>query len=124
MIAAIHAILETRKQEGTMSVQIAILAPTEILARQHFASSMKLLSSFGITSDFLVGGLTPKQKNDVKARLKNGDISVIIGTHALIEDTVHFENLALTIIDEQHRFGVEQRRALEQYSSSIKTSEK
>ncbi len=124
MIAAIHAILETRKQEGTMPVQIAILAPTEILARQHFASSMKLLSSFGITSDFLVGGLTPKQKTDVKARLKNGDISVIIGTHALIEDTVHFENLAFTIVDEQHRFGVEQRRALEQYSSSIKTSEK
>jgi len=53
----------------------------------------------------------------VKARLKNGDLSVVIGTHALIEDTVHFENLALTIVDEQHRFGVEQRRALEQYSS-------
>ena len=85
-------------------VQIAILAPTEILARQHFASSMKLLAEFGITSDFLVGGLTPKQKTDVKFRLKNGDISVIIGTHALIEDTVHFENLTFTIVDEQHRF--------------------
>ncbi len=78
---------------------------------------MNLLSDFGITSDFLVGGLSPKQKKDVKFRLKNGDLSVVIGTHALIEDDVHFENLALTIIDEQHRFGVEQRRALEQYSS-------
>jgi len=104
-------------QEGTIGIQVAILAPTEILARQHFVSSMKLLAEFGITSDFLVGGLTPKQKTDVKSRLRNGDISVIIGTHALIEDTVHFENLAFTIVDEQHRFGVEQRRALEQYSS-------
>ncbi|NDK19357.1 ATP-dependent DNA helicase RecG [Candidatus Gracilibacteria bacterium] len=117
MIAAIHAILESRKIPGNIPIQVAILAPTEILARQHFASSMNLLSSFGITSDFLVGGLTSKQKTDVKARLKNGDLSVVIGTHALIEDTVHFENLALTIVDEQHRFGVEQRRALEQYSS-------
>ncbi len=117
MIAAIHAILESRKMNGALPIQVAILAPTEILARQHFASSMNLLSGFGITSDFLVGGLTPKQKTDVKARLKNGDLSVVIGTHALIEDTVHFENLAFTIVDEQHRFGVEQRRALEQYSS-------
>jgi ATP-dependent DNA helicase RecG len=78
---------------------------------------MNLLSGFGITSDFLVGGLTPKQKTDIKSRLKNGDLSVLIGTHALIEDTVHFENLGFTIVDEQHRFGVEQRRALEQYSS-------
>ena len=54
MIAAIHTILESRKQEGKLSVQVAILAPTEILARQHFASSMNLLRSFGITSDFLV----------------------------------------------------------------------
>jgi len=117
MIAAIHAILESRKIPWNIPIQVAILAPTEILARQHFASSMNLLSSFWITSDFLVGGLTSKQKTDVKARLKNGDLSVVIGTHALIEDTVHFENLALTIVDEQHRFGVEQRRALEQYSS-------
>lgn len=124
MIAAIHAILESRKIEGMIPVQVAILAPTEILARQHFASSMNLLASFGITSDFLVGGLTMRQKTDVKSRLKNGDISVIIGTHALIEDTVQFENLGLTIVDEQHRFGVEQRRALEQYSSPVKTSEK
>ncbi len=115
MIAAIHAILEGRKNKKW--IQVAILAPTEILARQHFASSMNLLADFGITSDFLVGWLTPRQKTDVKLRLKNGDISVIIGTHALIEDTVQFENLALTIVDEQHRFWVEQRRALEQYSS-------
>ena len=58
-----------------------------------------------------------KQKTDVKFRLKNGDLSVVIGTHALIEEGVHFQNLGLTIIDEQHRFGVEQRRTLEQYSS-------
>lgn len=78
---------------------------------------MDLLASFGITSDFLVGGLTPKQKTDVKFRLRNGDLSVVIGTHALLEEDVHFQNLGFTIIDEQHRFGVEQRRALEQYSS-------
>lgn len=115
MIAAIHAILESRKNGN--EIQVVILAPTEILARQHFASSMNLLANFGITSDFLVGGLTPKQKTDVKFRLKNGDISVVIGTHALLEEDVHFHNLGLTIIDEQHRFGVEQRKVLEQYSS-------
>lgn len=119
MVAAIHAILESQKQEGRNPIQVAILAPTEILARQHFASSMNLLANFGITSDFLVGGLTPKQKTDVKFRLKNGDLSVVIGTHALLEDDVHFHNLGFTIIDEQHRFGVEQRRALEQYSSHV-----
>lgn len=115
LIAAIHAILESQKTG--QGIQVAILAPTEILARQHFASSMEFLSGFGITSDLLVGGLSPKQKKDIKARLRNGDISVIIGTHALLEDDVHFHSLGLTIVDEQHRFGVEQRRVLEQYSS-------
>ncbi|MDP2104218.1 MAG: DEAD/DEAH box helicase, partial [Candidatus Gracilibacteria bacterium] len=112
LIAAIHAILGSQKRG--QGIQVAILAPTEILARQHFASSMELLSGFSITSDLLVGGLSPKQKKDIKSRLKNGDISVIIGTHALLEDDVHFHSLGLTIVDEQHRFGVEQRRALEQ----------
>lgn len=115
LIAAIHAILQGKKLG--QDIQVAFLAPTEILTRQHFASSMKLLWYFGLTSDILVGGLTPKQKLAAKARLKNGETSLIIWTHALLEDSVHFKNLGFTIIDEQHRFGVEQRRALEQYSS-------
>lgn len=77
----------------------------------------KLLGTFGITSDLLVGSLTAKQKEAAKERLKRGEVSVIIGTHALLEEDVHFRRLGFTIIDEQHRFGVEQRKVLEQYAS-------
>jgi ATP-dependent DNA helicase RecG len=93
------------------------MVPTEILARQHFASTQELLSHYNITSDLLVGSLGAKQKKEAQARLKSGQTQVIIGTHALIQDDVHFKNLAFVIIDEQHRFGVEQRKALEQYAN-------
>ena len=111
LIAAIHAIQKTK------NIQVAFMVPTEILARQHFASTQELLSHYGITSDLLVGSLGSKQKKEVQARLKNGQTQIIIGTHALIQDNVHFKNLAFVIIDEQHRFGVEQRKALEQYAN-------
>lgn len=95
------------------------MVPTEILARQHFASIQELLSHYNISSDLLVGSLGAKQKKEAQARLKSGQTQVIVGTHALIQDDVHFQNLAFVIIDEQHRFGVEQRKALEQYANFI-----
>jgi ATP-dependent DNA helicase RecG len=109
-LATLHAITEKR-------IQVAIMAPTEILARQHFESWEKTFGWHGISVDLLVGSLTGKQKETSKQRLKSGETSLIIWTHALIEDTVHFHNLGLVIIDEQHRFGVNQRKYLENYGS-------
>lgn len=80
------------------------MVPTEILARQHFASIQELLSHYNITSDLLVGSLSGAQKKAAQARLKNGETQVVIGTHALIQDDVHFKKLGFVIIDEQHRF--------------------
>jgi ATP-dependent DNA helicase RecG len=94
-------------------IQIAIMAPTEILARQHFISTQKLLIEFQLTSHLLVGSTTAKQKKDIKQELKAGHVDVIIGTHALVQEDVYFSNLGFVIIDEQHRFGVKQREVLE-----------
>ena len=112
LICAMHAMLTSKN-----NLQVAFMVPTEILARQHFASIQELLSHYQITSDLLVGSLSASQKKTAQARLKNGETQIIIGTHALIQDDVHFKNLGFVIIDEQHRFGVEQRKALEQYAS-------
>lgn len=93
------------------------MAPTEILARQHFAGNEAWLMELGITSDLLVGSLTTRIKEDARERLKSGQTNIIFGTHALIQDDVRFHRLGLVIIDEQHRFGVEQRKILEEYLS-------
>jgi len=90
------------------------MAPTEILARQHFASTQNLLIEFGLTSHLLVGSTTAKQKKEIKQALKTGNLDVVIGTHALVQEDVFFHNLGFVIIDEQHRFGVKQREVLEQ----------
>ncbi len=92
--------------------QGAIMAPTEILAIQHFNTLTKQLSPFGIRVEKLTSSLTAKQKREVTERLKKGEIDVVCGTHALIENNVEFKNLALVVTDEQHRFGVSQRAAL------------
>ena len=92
--------------------QVAVMVPTAILAKQHYENFKKLLSNFDITCELLVGGITKKQKEDILERLKNGDINVIIGTHALIEENVEFQKLGLVVTDEQHRFGVRQRGIL------------
>ncbi len=92
--------------------QAAFMAPTEILAEQHFSSLTKLLEPLGIKLDILTGGLTAKQKREAQARLKTGETQLVIGTHALISDSVEFDDLGLIIADEQHRFGVQQRAAL------------
>ena len=92
--------------------QSALMAPTEILAEQHFTSLNKLFEPMGITVALLTGSMTPKQKRIVRERLEAGDIQIIVGTHALLTDATVFRNLGLVIADEQHRFGVAQRSKL------------
>ncbi|MCT4508199.1 MAG: ATP-dependent DNA helicase RecG [Tepidibacter sp.] len=94
------------------SYQAAMMAPTEILAEQHFNSLNEILSKFDINIGLLVGSLTKKQKMDVLRKTKEGEIDILIGTHALIEDGVEFKKLGMVITDEQHRFGVRQRNKL------------
>ncbi|WP_455538439.1 ATP-dependent DNA helicase RecG [Terrisporobacter sp.] len=92
--------------------QGALMAPTEILASQHYDSFKEILESFDIKSELLVGSLTKKQKEKVLEKVKNQEVDILIGTHALIEDKVEFKNLGMVITDEQHRFGVRQRGRL------------
>ena len=89
--------------------QVAIMAPTAILAKQHLENFRKMLGQFNINCELLVSGLTKKQKEDILERLKTGEIDILIGTHALLEDNVEFKKLGFVITDEQHRFGVRQR---------------
>jgi ATP-dependent DNA helicase RecG len=92
--------------------QVAVLAPTEILATQHYLYFKKLFQKLGYTVGLLTGSNTAKVKAGWKKLLRAGLIRMIVGTHALLEDDVLFQNLGLAIVDEQHRFGVEQRMAL------------
>ena len=92
--------------------QMAIMAPTSILATQHLESFEAVLSKYGIKCELLLGNTSKKKKEDILERLKNGDIDVIIGTHSLLEENVVFKNLGLVITDEQHRFGVRQRSTI------------
>ncbi|MEG1255235.1 ATP-dependent DNA helicase RecG [Clostridium sp.] len=89
--------------------QCAMMAPTEILAKQHYYEAEKLYDSFNIRVELLTGSTTEKNKSIIKEKLFRGEIDLIIGTHALIEDNVQFNNLGLIVTDEQHRFGVGQR---------------
>ncbi len=92
--------------------QTCIMAPTEVLARQHYANITKYLSGTGVRCELLIGSVTKAARRPVHEGLRDGSVGIIIGTHALIEDEVKFKNLGLAIIDEQHRFGVEQRAKL------------
>ncbi|WP_407942277.1 ATP-dependent DNA helicase RecG [Microaerobacter geothermalis] len=94
--------------------QGALMVPTEILAEQHYQSLHSLLSPHGIEVALLTGSATPRQRKDILGQLQMGLIDVLIGTHALIQEDVSFRRLGLVITDEQHRFGVEQRRILRQ----------
>ncbi len=96
-------------------IQAAVMAPTEILARQHFASMEKMLIEFGLTSHLLVWSTTASQRKVIKADMKAGNVDVVIGTHALVQDDVYFANLGFVVVDEQHRFGVKQREILEKW---------
>ena len=112
LIASIHTILESK-------TQVAIMVPTEILATQHFNSIQNLLKKYNISSHLLTWSTKTKQKNLIKEDIKNGNIDIIIWTHALLQNDVIFNNLWLVIIDEQHRFGVKQREILESCFDNI-----
>ena len=97
--------------------QVCLMAPTEVLANQHYANILKYLAPTGVKAVLLTGSTGTKARREIHAGLEDGSIGLIIGTHALIEDTVVFRNLGLAIIDEQHRFGVDQRARLWQKTS-------
>ena len=92
--------------------QAALMAPTEILAEQHYQSLGRLLSPLGIRTELLTGSMTVKEKRLARERIAAGEVQLIVGTHALLSDTTHFDNLGVVITDEQHRFGVGQRAKL------------
>ena len=94
--------------------QVALMAPTELLAQQHQAKLHDLLTSQGIRVESLTGQLKSQAQHQVQKRIANGEIALVIGTHALIQERVSFKTLGLVIIDEQHRFGVAQRLSLHQ----------
>lgn len=89
--------------------QAAIMAPTAILATQHLENFQKMLANLNIRYELLISGITKKKKGEILERLVNGEIDILIGTHALIEENVVFKKLGLVVTDEQHRFGVKQR---------------
>lgn len=101
--------------------QCALMAPTEILAVQHYEGLSKMLSSAGINVRLLTGSTKAKEKREIKASLMEGEIDLLIGTHAIIQNDVEFESLGLVITDEQHRFGVKQRAALAEKGEGIHT---
>ena len=107
MVAAAAAYLAIRNGH-----QAALMAPTEILAEQHYESLGRLLSPMGIRTCLLTGSLTPKQKKDTRTMIETGQVDLVIGTHALVSDATVFADLGLVIADEQHRFGVAQRSKL------------
>lgn len=101
--------------------QATMMAPTEILATQHYESLLKILAPAGINIRLLTGSTPAKEKKEIKKALFDGEIDLIIGTHALIQNDVEFKNLALVITDEQHRFGVKQRAQLAEKGEDVHT---
>lgn len=99
---------------GTNGYQGAMMAPTEVLAKQHYASIKELFTEYHISLkvELLTGSMTAKEKRESYERIASGEANIIVGTHALIQDKVEYKNLALVVTDEQHRFGVKQREKL------------
>ncbi len=92
--------------------QACLMAPTEILANQHFEGITELIEGMGLNVQLLTGSVKTKKRREIHEQLENGELHILIGTHALIEDKVKFKNLGFVVIDEQHRFGVQQRSKL------------
>jgi ATP-dependent DNA helicase RecG len=132
---AAYATVNTRPQGQSFgTLQVAYMAPTEILAKQHFESFIKYFENFPINIGLITGSgcfkfpskvrrdqATPISRAQLLKWVANGEIPVVIGTHALIQKSVHFKHLALVVIDEQHRFGTNQRRALAKKESASRT---
>jgi ATP-dependent DNA helicase RecG len=108
-VVALHAMLRAVEHDA----QAALMAPTETLAEQHFATVQRLLGAENVRCELLSGSTPGKRRAEIVGRLASGELSLIVGTHALIEPDVRFRELAVAVIDEQHRFGVRQRAALE-----------
>ena len=98
--------------------QSVLMAPTEILARQHYESSKKLFSKYNIKVELLVGSLKESEKKVIREKIENGEVDIIIGTHAVFQEKVVYKNLGFVITDEQHRFGVKQRLLLSKKSKN------
>ncbi|NPA53289.1 MAG: ATP-dependent DNA helicase RecG [Aquificae bacterium] len=111
-IAASYAVALNKKQT-------AVMAPTEILAQQHYKNFKNILEKKGVNVVLLTGSLSAKEKREVYRQIESGEADVVVGTHALIQDELKFKNLALVIVDEQHRFGVVQRKALIEKSHKV-----
>ena len=107
MVAAASAYLAVKN-----NAQAALMVPTQILAEQHYASLSRLLEPLGIRTALLTGSGTPKQKQQIRYAIEQGQVDLVIGTHALVSQSTVFRNLGLVITDEQHRFGVGQRSRL------------
>lgn len=103
--AAIHVAVKN-------GAQAALMAPTEILARQHLVNLQRYLFPLGVKTELLTGSMTAGERRTARARLQSGEADLAVGTHALIQDGVEFRDLGLAVIDEEHRFGVAQRRGL------------
>ena len=101
--------------------QASMMAPTAILANQHYEGISKMLEPFGIKCALFTSALTKKQKESLIEQLKNGEIDIALGTHALIEENIEFKNIGLVITDEQHRFGVRQRAKLSSKGERVDT---
>ncbi|MFZ2494490.1 MAG: ATP-dependent DNA helicase RecG [Candidatus Saccharimonadales bacterium] len=107
VVAGISALVAARA-----GYQTAIMAPTELLARQHAETLSRLLEPFGVMVGLLIGSLKKKPKDELKQQIASGAVAVTVGTHALIQESVRFHQLGFVVIDEQHRFGVTQRQKL------------
>jgi ATP-dependent DNA helicase RecG len=107
-VVAMYAMLRAVEH----GLQAALMAPTETLAEQHFATVQRLLGAEPVAAALLTGSTPVRRRREILARLASGELSMVVGTHALIEPDVHFASLALAVVDEQHRFGVRQREAL------------
>lgn len=107
------------RQAAHEGFQTAIMAPTEILASQHASTLDTLLSPFGVRVGLLTGSVKGKARQALMAAIQSGEVDVVVGTHALIQSTVHFHKLGFVVIDEQHRFGVNQRQALLEKSEKM-----
>ncbi len=108
-VVALHAILRAVEHD----LQAAFMAPTETLAEQHFATLQALLPGEAVRAALLTGSTSAARRADLLGKLSTGELSFVVGTHALIEDDVRFDRLAVVVVDEQHRFGVTQRAALD-----------
>lgn len=107
------------RQASSHGYQTAIMAPTELLARQHAETLEKLLQPYNVSVGLLIGGIAKSARTTLYQRIESGEVDVIVGTHALIQTGVHFANLGFVVIDEQHRFGVDQRQKLLSKSGNL-----